>query len=157
MQWVANSPFLSGFLCSGLLSVAPYCARGGIRVVSGGVVLHRLLSILLLPQIAYCGASQDRGQLEDHVLEGDPEVEHSPPHHGPARVLEDALPYRLQDEAPVKLRGFDFSFMFYSRAAPFLVEPRGFEPLTSAVQRRQDTLLALSGVCKIAAQAVIFT
>jgi hypothetical protein len=87
-------------------------------VVSGAVVLHRLLSILLLPQIAYCGASQDRGQLEDHVVEGDPEVEHSPSHHGAARVLEDALAYRLQYEAPVKLRGFDLSFMFYSRPAP---------------------------------------
>jgi hypothetical protein len=31
------------------------------------------------------------------------------------------------------------------------VEPRGFEPLTSAVQRRQDRLLDLSGVCKIVA------
>jgi hypothetical protein len=31
------------------------------------------------------------------------------------------------------------------------VEPRGFEPLTSAVQRRHDTLLDLSGVCKIVA------
>jgi hypothetical protein len=31
------------------------------------------------------------------------------------------------------------------------VEPRGFEPLTSAVQRRQDTLPGVSGVCKIPA------
>src|SRR5215204_3120812 len=33
----------------------------------------------------------------------------------------------------------------------FGVEPRGFEPLTSAVQRRQDTLPEVSGVCKIPA------
>ena len=33
---LANPPFLSGFLCSGLLRVAPYCALSGIRVVSGG-------------------------------------------------------------------------------------------------------------------------
>src|ERR671917_972622 len=32
---VANPAFLGWFLCSGLLSVAPYCAPGGIRVVSG--------------------------------------------------------------------------------------------------------------------------
>jgi hypothetical protein len=31
------------------------------------------------------------------------------------------------------------------------VEPRGFEPLTSAVQRRHNTLLELSGDCKIVA------
>jgi hypothetical protein len=31
---VANPASLGGFLCSGLLSVAPYCAPGGIRVVS---------------------------------------------------------------------------------------------------------------------------
>jgi hypothetical protein len=31
----ANPAFLGGFLCSGLLRVAPYCAPGGIRVVSG--------------------------------------------------------------------------------------------------------------------------
>src|SRR5215208_6485996 len=33
---VANPPYLSGFFFSGLLCVAPYCASGGIRVVSGG-------------------------------------------------------------------------------------------------------------------------
>ena len=33
------------------------------------------------------------------------------------------------------------------------VEPRGFEPLTSAEQRRHDTLLGLSRVCKIAANS----
>jgi hypothetical protein len=31
------------------------------------------------------------------------------------------------------------------------VEPRGFEPLTSAVQRRRVTLLEVSGVCRIPA------
>ena len=31
------------------------------------------------------------------------------------------------------------------------MEPRGFEPLTSAVQRRQDRLPEVSGVCKIPA------
>src|SRR5215213_4399191 len=31
---LANTAFLSGFLCSKLLRVAPYCVRGGIRVVS---------------------------------------------------------------------------------------------------------------------------
>src|SRR5215218_127057 len=33
---VANHAFLGGFLCSGLQCVAPYCAPGGVRVVSGG-------------------------------------------------------------------------------------------------------------------------
>ena len=36
------------------------------------------------------------------------------------------------------------------------VEPRGFEPLTSAAQRRRASVLDLSGGCKIAAKAVIF-
>jgi hypothetical protein len=35
VQGVANPAFLSDFLCSGLLGVAPYCVPGGIRVVSG--------------------------------------------------------------------------------------------------------------------------
>jgi transposase-like protein len=35
------------------------------------------------------------------------------------------------------------------------VEPRGFEPLTSAVQKRHDTLLELSVGCKTAAKARI--
>src|SRR5215212_8643883 len=34
---LANPAFLSWFLCSGLLSVAPYCAPGGISVVSRGI------------------------------------------------------------------------------------------------------------------------
>jgi hypothetical protein len=38
----------------------------------------------------------------------------------------------------------------------FKVEPRGFEPLTSAVQRRHYPLLKLSGACKIAANTHIF-
>ena len=35
------------------------------------------------------------------------------------------------------------------------MEPRGFEPLTSAVQRRLHTLLEMSRVCKTAAKAMI--
>src|SRR5215213_864997 len=34
VQGLANLPFLGRFLCSALLSVAPYCVPGGIRVVS---------------------------------------------------------------------------------------------------------------------------
>src|SRR5215218_1146145 len=34
VQGIANPAFLGGFLCSGLLRVAPYCVRSGIRVVS---------------------------------------------------------------------------------------------------------------------------
>jgi hypothetical protein len=37
------------------------------------------------------------------------------------------------------------------------VEPMGFEPTPSAVQRRHDTLLNVSGVCKIAANKRIST
>ena len=31
---VANPVYLEGFLCLGLLYVAPYCVPGGVRVVS---------------------------------------------------------------------------------------------------------------------------
>ena len=42
-------------------------------------------------------------------------------------------------------------------AVQFLeVEPRGFEPLTSAVQRRRHALLEVSRACKTAAKARIF-
>src|SRR5215218_2745707 len=34
LQGFANPTYLSRFLCSGLLRVAPYCVAGGIRVVS---------------------------------------------------------------------------------------------------------------------------
>jgi hypothetical protein len=34
VQGIANAAYLGGFLCSGLLRVAPYCVPSGIRVVS---------------------------------------------------------------------------------------------------------------------------
>src|ERR687885_1789879 len=34
LQGVANPAYLKGFLCTGLPRVAPYCAPGGVRVVS---------------------------------------------------------------------------------------------------------------------------
>jgi hypothetical protein len=37
---------------------------------------------------------------------------------------------------------------FYLQNAYFEVGLRGFEPLTSAVQRRYDSLLEVSGVCR---------
>ena len=43
----------------------------------------------------------------------------------------------------------------YLQTASSRVEPRGFEPLTSAVQRRQVTLPEVSGACKIAANCRI--
>src|SRR5215208_4775892 len=51
----------------------------------------------------------------------------------------------------------------YSAANPYPVnsrisevEPRGFEPLTSAVQRRHHTFLKVSRVCKIPGNSSIF-
>jgi hypothetical protein len=37
LRRVANAAYLEGFLFSGLLHVAPYCAPGGVRVVSSVV------------------------------------------------------------------------------------------------------------------------
>ena len=34
LQGLAKPLYLGGFLCSGLLRVAPYCVPGGVRVVS---------------------------------------------------------------------------------------------------------------------------
>ena len=49
------------------------------------------------------------------------------------------------------------SLSFMLQCGFFIVEPRGFEPPTSAVQRRRDSLLGLSGACKIAANKRIST
>jgi hypothetical protein len=49
MQGIANAAFLSGFLCPSLPCVAPYCARGGIRVVSITVDSLDLGDLLLVP------------------------------------------------------------------------------------------------------------
>jgi hypothetical protein len=43
---LANPPFLSGFLCSGLPRVAPYCAPGGVRAVSNARGLRRRSLVL---------------------------------------------------------------------------------------------------------------
>jgi hypothetical protein len=45
LQGVAKTAYLGGFLCCGLLHVAPYCVPGGVRVVSReALLLHVLLS-----------------------------------------------------------------------------------------------------------------
>jgi hypothetical protein len=45
VQGVANAAYLEGFPFPALLSVAPYCAPGGVRVVSReALLLHVLLS-----------------------------------------------------------------------------------------------------------------
>jgi hypothetical protein len=56
VQGVANAAYLGDFLCSGLLSVAPYCVPGDIRVVSeaGG----RKLSYLLASEIWKAAVSE---------------------------------------------------------------------------------------------------
>jgi hypothetical protein len=56
------------------------------------------------------------------------------------RTLEDALQYRLQYEAPELVRGLYQSLAFHLQTTEFSrVEPRGFEPLTSAVQKPSGT------------------
>jgi endonuclease III len=50
-----------------------------------------------------------------------------------------------------------YSLLFTCKTQVFEVEPRGFEPLASAVQRRRDALLDLSGVCKKTANHCIFS
>ena len=46
-------------------------------------------------------------------------------------------------EDPNKLRGLYRSFTFYLQTKGFRVEPRGFEPLTSAVQRRMHNVVVV--------------
>jgi hypothetical protein len=50
----------------------------------------------------------------------------------------------------------EFALGNYDDGDIFEVEPRGFEPLTSAVQRRRNTFPELSVACKIAANTRIF-
>jgi hypothetical protein len=42
---LANPPYLSGFLFSGMLRVAPYCVPGGVRVVSYHPRIHLRLRV----------------------------------------------------------------------------------------------------------------
>ncbi len=51
MQGIANAAYLEGFPFSTLLSVAPYCAPGGIRVVSGVCGLRVANSFALDAQV----------------------------------------------------------------------------------------------------------
>ena len=48
-------------------------------------------------------------------------------------------------------RESNYSRILPAKALVLQVEPRGFEPLTSAVQRRQDSLLVVSIACKMPA------
>jgi hypothetical protein len=51
-----------------------------------------------------------------------------------------------------------FISLYFTCKIPLLgVEPRGFEPLTSAVQRRHDSLLEVSRVYKIPANKYIIS
>jgi hypothetical protein len=59
LQGVANPLYLSRFLFCGLPCVAPYCVRGGLRVVSGRAtatvrqqVQWHTLATFLVPQSA---------------------------------------------------------------------------------------------------------
>ena len=58
----------------------------------------------------------------------------------------------LQD-ALIRLAEETFHILYALPANPHIlgVEPRGFEPLTSPVQSRHDSLLEISGACKIPA------
>jgi hypothetical protein len=60
MQRFANCVYLRGFLFCGLPCVAPYCAPGGIRVVSSGVVTRQsrspILALIAVPLAASFGA-----------------------------------------------------------------------------------------------------
>ena len=58
----------------------------------------------------------------------------SPLCSGVASTLEDTLQYRLQYEVPDRRRDLYQSLTFYLQIRTFLVEPRGFEPLTSAAK-----------------------
>jgi len=51
VQRLANPACLGGFLCYGLLGVAPYCVPGGVRVVSGACGLRVANSFALDAQV----------------------------------------------------------------------------------------------------------
>src|SRR5215210_3357822 len=75
--------------------------------------------------------------------------------------MEDLLSYRVGVTLVSKLVGCSESRKDYANVLPanpytVRVEPRGFEPLTSAVQRRPDGLPELSGACKMPANCRVF-
>jgi hypothetical protein len=69
--------------------------------------------------------------------------------------LSSALRHGCSTSAPLAFGTLIVISCLTCKSRIFLVEPRELEPLASAVQRRHHTLLALSGVCKMAAKARI--
>ena len=59
---LANPPFLSGFLCSGLLRAAPYSVPGGVKVVSNGIDSFSLDSSLNVARSAQ-GLQKENSKL----------------------------------------------------------------------------------------------
>ena len=101
-------------------------------------------------------------RIDAHLCEHIDGIGFSPMPRDPSAVKQRAAHLGRRVAVPVAVRGSDKlpglyrSLTFYLQSCMFLVEPRGFERLTSAVQRRRDSLLELSVHCKIAANARIF-
>jgi len=99
LQGFADPAYLGRFLVSALRRVAPYCARGGIRVVSGVPVAFYYLASSVRPQLAVdlsplllsfrgCGNSSPPSALHSQAPSpphGD--EEHAPPGLKPFKVL----------------------------------------------------------------------
>jgi hypothetical protein len=99
VRGVANPAYLEGFPFPALPRVAPYCARGGVRVVSGVPVAFYYLAGSVRPQLAFdlsplllsfrgCGNSSPPSALHSQapsLPHGD--EEHAPPGPKPFKVL----------------------------------------------------------------------
>jgi hypothetical protein len=76
-------------------------------------------------------------------------------HDGANRTLEAALQYWLQYEAPGKLRSLYRPLAFHLQTMFFEVEPRGFDPLTSAVQNQSSNITRVCRCSKTRAKRYI--
>src|SRR5918911_5343358 len=66
-------------------------------------------------------------------------------------------PSALLHKASVIIWAFIFAYFFPAKQHFYRVEPRGFEPLTSAVRRRHDSFPEVSRACKIPANKHIIS
>jgi hypothetical protein len=61
-------PFIGGFLCAELPSIARYCAPGGVRVVSPSLSYHRdVVSCELFPLLIKVASPQTIDGLSSHI------------------------------------------------------------------------------------------
>ncbi len=120
--------------------------EGKAAVVSGGASGIGRAAVLALVErgakVVVADVDEDGGRLT---------VDMTGEEDGVAVFRRGALQFGCSTRLGISSAASNHPSRFTCKSAHFLVEPRGFEPLTSAVQRRQDSLPEVSGACKIPA------